>query len=419
MDGAVYALIVNACVALLFAAAFVTIRLSYQHQHAVNWFVATYFIGMLTPMSELGVRYSQSSDVFVATSYLTLLLSALSLPLGLAAMSQRPLPWRIATGILVAGVIIRVAIWGGHRNDLGYEMAFQAPFVASSVLSTAVAVGAVRRRSSRLWTAVGILFALMTAYFATKPIFANIFGSGATAKAYASSAYALFSQATGGVLVITAGLLVLLIAVENAMGRSIIEAETDPLTGIANRRGFERQAERVIADARRTESPLALIMFDLDHFKRVNDSFGHAMGDAVIRSFAELLTSTGASSAVAARIGGEEFVMLLDRTTQRGAWHVAERIREVLSVVGPHLPTVTVSAGIACLRSGDTIDDLLHRADQNTYDAKIHGRNRTCPTPAATFPERADLSAAGVHDRAPLDRDHSGETPRLWLVGDS
>jgi len=381
MDGAVYALIVNACVALLFAVAFAVIRFSYQHQRAVEWFCATYALGMLTPLSELGVRYSEWSAVFVATSYASLLLSTLATSLGLAAISGRPVPWRAAAVILLGGGMVRAAIWGGQRNDLLYELAFQTPFVAASALSTLVAIRTVRQRVSRLWTAVAILFGVMTAYFATKPVFASTFGSGATAKAYASSSYALFSQATGGLLIITAGLLVMLIAVEQAMGRTIRESETDPLTGVANRRGFDRAAARMIAYAARAREPLALVMFDLDHFKRVNDTYGHAAGDAVIRAFADLLLTMAPRSATVARLGGEEFVLLLDRTTLKGAWHVAQAIRDALPGVAP-LPVVTTSGGIAELKPGDTLETLLDRADQRAYEAKFAGRDRIVPTPA-------------------------------------
>lgn len=387
MYSAVYALTVNACVALLFAVAFAVIRLSYQHQRSVEWFCASYVIGMMTPLSELAVRYFERDGVFMATSYGSLLLSTLTMPMGLAAISGRRLPWRACTLILLAGAITRAAIWGGQRDDLLYEFTFQAPFVAASALSVVVAVQVVRQRSSRLWTAVAILFASLAVYFATKPIFAHVFGSGTTAKAYATSSYALFSQATGGVLIITIGLLVLLIAVEIAMGRTIHESETDPLTGIANRRGFERGAIPMLKEAERTRSPLAVVMFDLDHFKRINDSFGHATGDDVIRAFANLLTTIASPAALVARLGGEEFVMMLDRTTLRGAWHAAQRIRGALPAIGADLPAMTVSGGIAELEIGDTLETLLHRADKRTYDAKSSGRNRICPTPELVLAE--------------------------------
>ncbi|SDA34817.1 diguanylate cyclase [Sphingomonas sp. NFR15] len=406
MDGAVYALIVNACAALLFAVAFAVIRFSYHSQRAVEWFCVSYALVMLAPLSELGVRFSAWSPLFVATSYASLLLSTLATPLGLAAMSGRALPWRGAALILVCGAVLRAAIWGGHRNALPYEMAFQAPFAAASALSAWVAIRTVRERGGRLWTAVAILFAVSTVYFLAKPVFASTFGSGASAREYASSKYALFSQATGGLLLITVGLLILLIAVEQAMGRTILESETDPLTGVANRRGFERAAARMIAHAGRTREPLALAMFDLDHFKRVNDTYGHAAGDAVIRAFADLLLKMAPRSATVARLGGEEFVLLLDRTTLKGAWHVATAIRKALPGIA-HLPNITASGGIAQLKPGDTLATLLERADQRAYEAKFSGRDRIVPNPpgVVSAPVRA-VPAEG----APKDEPKDAET---------
>ncbi|WP_430634988.1 GGDEF domain-containing protein [Sphingomonas hankookensis] len=127
--------------------------------------------------------------------------------------------------------------------------------------------------------------------------------------------------------------------------------------------------------------PLAAILFDLDHFKRVNDNYGHATGDAVLRAFATMLVDRLPPSAAIARLGGEEFVALLDRTTLRGAWLAAQSVRAALPAIGSHLPPITVSAGLAALEPGDTIAALIDRADQAAYDAKRQGRNRICPVP--------------------------------------
>nr|WP_243446038.1 GGDEF domain-containing protein [Polymorphobacter fuscus] len=166
------------------------------------------------------------------------------------------------------------------------------------------------------------------------------------------------------------------------MGKTLLESESDALTGIANRRGFERQSARVFADARRTGKPLTIVTFDLDRFKAINDTYGHSAGDAVIRAFADVLRSEAPESAVIARLGGEEFVMLLDRTSQRGAWPIAQAVREATMAMDRRLPPVTVSGGIAERQPGDSLDTVLHRADRWAYAAKNSGRNRICPDPA-------------------------------------
>ncbi len=381
MDSALYALIVNAVVAGLFAVAFAIIRLSYPGQRHVTWFVLTYLIGGLTPISEIGVRLTPFTTPFMLLSYGSFLCSIALLPLGMAAMAGRRRPWRWAALLVLLGIGVRAAIWNGPRNELWYEFAYQAPFAIGSALATALAVDAVRRRRGRLWLALGIATGLMTLHFLIKPLFAVLFGSGASAKEYAASSYALFSQSIGGMLIVSVGLLTLLLVVQTALGRSIAEAETDPLTGIANRRGFDRRAKAMIADARTGDQPLAAILFDLDHFKRVNDNYGHATGDAVLRAFARLLVDRLPRSAAIARLGGEEFVALLDRTTLRGAWLGAQSVRATLPEIASHLPAITISAGLAELSADDDLDRLLERADRATYDAKRAGRNRILPVP--------------------------------------
>ncbi|KQM66584.1 MULTISPECIES: GGDEF domain-containing protein [unclassified Sphingomonas] len=381
MDSAVYALIVNACIAGLFATAFAIVRVSYPEQRYVSWFVLAYIVGGLTPLSELGVRLTDLTAPFVIASYGSFLLSIVMLQAGLAGLAGRATPRGLLIALLVFGVAVRAAIWDGPRNALWYELVYQAPFMLGAGLSTLIAVDAVRRRRGGLWLALAIASAMMTAHFLVKPFFAATFGSGSTAKSYASSSYALFSQATGGVLIVTAGLLTLLLVVQAAMGRSISESETDPLTGVANRRGFERRSIPLVVAAREKSQPLAAILFDIDHFKRVNDSYGHATGDAVLHAFATMLTERLPASAVIARLGGEEFVAVLDRTTLRGAWLAAQSVRATIPAIGAHLPPITVSAGLAILEPGDTLNSLIDRADRWAYDAKRSGRNRICPVP--------------------------------------
>jgi diguanylate cyclase (GGDEF)-like protein len=390
VDGAVTIIILNACVALLFAVAFLIVRLSYPQLPNTTWFVAVYLVGMLTPIGELGVRFFDQNAVFVVASYLALLLSMLFMAFGLCAIAGRPLPWRAAAVILVGGIITRAAIWGGQRDDLGYEFIFQLPFAVSAALLAAVAIGVAKRGGGRLWRGLAAVFGFMFIHFLTKPIFAAMLGSGSTAKAYAGSSYALFAQATGGALIITAGLLVMLIVAQTAMGRTMLLSETDPLTGIANRRGLARQSALMIAEARRENSALAIVLFDLDHFKAINDSHGHASGDAVIKAFADLLLQASPQTAAIARLGGDEFVVFLDRTTPQAAWQFAWGIRKALVNVGRHLPVVTVSGGIAGLEAGDDLDLILRRADDWAYVAKQQGRDRIRPMPLALVPGPQD-----------------------------
>jgi diguanylate cyclase (GGDEF)-like protein len=155
----------------------------------------------------------------------------------------------------------------------------------------------------------------------------------------------------------------------------------DPLTGVANRRCFLEQLEAELARYKRFGSPVAVLMLDIDWFKRVNDTHGHAMGDAVLRHLAELTKGRLRGIDLFGRLGGEEFGILLPGTDGPGAWQFADRFRRdvaetpIKSCAGT-IP-ITISIGVAELAQGDaTADGVLARADAALYRAKEGGRNR-------------------------------------------
>jgi len=159
-------------------------------------------------------------------------------------------------------------------------------------------------------------------------------------------------------------------------------ATTDPLTGVYNRRTFKELAEPQLSRSRRAQMSVSLLMLDLDHFKRINDTYGHLGGDDILKSFAGLVTGLLRKEDLLARYGGEEFVVLLPGSTQAAAAALSERIREQVSAVpmnaNGHLARVTVSIGSAS-EAGDTLPSLeamLGRADEALYQAKREGRNR-------------------------------------------
>jgi diguanylate cyclase (GGDEF)-like protein len=157
-------------------------------------------------------------------------------------------------------------------------------------------------------------------------------------------------------------------------------ATIDGLTGIANRRHFFETAQREVAMARRRQTSLAAVMLDIDHFKHINDTHGHQIGDDVIRAVVERLRRHSRDTDILARYGGEEFVLLLpDAGTH--ALDTAERLREEVARTPVQTRTgpvdVTISVGAAYLSPSDTgLDTLLARADECLYSAKQNGRNR-------------------------------------------
>jgi diguanylate cyclase (GGDEF)-like protein len=154
-------------------------------------------------------------------------------------------------------------------------------------------------------------------------------------------------------------------------------ALTDQVTGLANRRGGEEALAREVARARRTGTPLSLVLFDVDRFKAINDRCGHAVGDVVLRSIAEILSQSQRGSDLAMRWGGEEFLVLLPDVGLSGARIFAERAREnVQNLAVGDAGRITVSAGVSELTGDEDSSATLARADQNLYRAKAAGRNR-------------------------------------------
>ncbi len=164
------------------------------------------------------------------------------------------------------------------------------------------------------------------------------------------------------------------IRAEEAAREATAMAETDQLTGIANRRRTTLALEQAIAAAQRSGDPLSVAMFDVDHFKRVNDTYGHQAGDAVLQRIAADAHGELRNGDTVGRFGGEEFVIVLPEATAQAALLVAERIRVAIEAGGDD-PRVTISMGVAELATGEAGYEVLRRADQALYVAKREGRN--------------------------------------------
>lgn len=162
------------------------------------------------------------------------------------------------------------------------------------------------------------------------------------------------------------------------------EAMSDALSGLLNRRAFDKHLDEQLAIAKAESKPLALLMTDIDHFKTFNDTYGHQVGDQVIKLIARTLLDCVRGQDIVARYGGEEFAIILPHTTSGGALSVAENIRTTLAsrkltrrASGESLGQVTISLGLAVLRGSDDAAQFICRADKGLYMAKRGGRNRT------------------------------------------
>jgi diguanylate cyclase len=158
------------------------------------------------------------------------------------------------------------------------------------------------------------------------------------------------------------------------------QAVTDALTGIPNRLAYEERLKQEVARWKRFGTPLVLMVWDIDHFKQVNDRFGHKAGDRVLRTIARVLADRIRETDFVARYGGEEFVMLMTGSAPDACLHVAETLRAAVEATGFHFRneavTITASCGLAEMRDGDSTEQWFERADQALYRAKQEGRNR-------------------------------------------
>lgn len=169
--------------------------------------------------------------------------------------------------------------------------------------------------------------------------------------------------------------------------QSLSDAEetvlTDPLTGTGNRRRFDAALDKAIVDCKESKRPLSLVMCDIDHFKKVNDAYGHQVGDEIIKMFARVIESNVRDGDTVIRYGGEEFAMILPTADQDAARAISERIRKqfegkklTIRETNQKIGQLTASFGVAQFRMADDLETLVQRADAKLYEAKSAGRNR-------------------------------------------
>lgn len=380
MQPAGFTLVMNMAVAGLFAASYVTIALLNPGNRAPIWFAASYGVGMLTPTAQLGLAYSGWATPFGALVYVSFSAALLLMVPALAVFYRRPPPLRLMLALAVYAVLMVPLLAVLRRNSLAYELAYQSQYALAMLACVVVVLrSSPRTIGDRLLAG---MFAVLGLHFPVKAVVAVRVGTGAKATDYIDSTYALISQVSSGILLVATGLVLLIKALQSVILEKQADAETDPLSGVANRRGFEMRSRLLLAQAAAQRRPVCLLLLDLDHFKAVNDTYGHAMGDAAIRAFGAMLLRTVPQSALVARIGGEEFAVLLDRTgTETGRLH-AETLRLATATCAEDgAPPLTVSIGVAEVGPSYDLEEAAFRADAALYAAKAAGRDRVASAP--------------------------------------
>lgn len=388
MSAAAFVLAINLFIAFIFATSFGVVAAYARSALGARWLAMAYGVGLLNPALEFMLP-AQVEPRPMQVAIFAAVLVALSLcVVGLARHYRVDPPWRTLAVLIVASLVVNVLIIDMPRASLLRNVLYQAPYA----LVQAVGVATILRYRHRkaLDLALLLLFTASGVYFLLKPFLAGMLGSGATPQAYIGSTYAAISQSAGAMLLMANGLVMLLIILRDVMAEMAARSQTDQLSGLLNRRGFEERADPLLSTTLRAALPGAMVVADLDHFKAINDTYGHAAGDQVIAAFATVLGATAGERAVVGRLGGEEFGAFIPGANLAAARLYAEGVRAGFSglsiaSLGPDL-RVSASFGVAQLQAGDSLSDLLRRSDAALYEAKKGGRDRVCVAGAEVPP---------------------------------
>ncbi|MBB2972551.1 GGDEF domain-containing protein [Mesorhizobium sp. RMAD-H1] len=378
MSGAHFVLIINMTVAGLFAIAFLGIAVYEKTYISARLFALAFVFAMMNFGSELLVPAISNPKLGYMLAFTTFLCTLICVTIGMAHKYAVRIPWLALTVLSVASLVMVYSIYDIARVTLLGMLLYQAPYFVALCFSSYIIL-----KSRARGIADMLLFALLfvsAGHFLLKPFIAIASGGmGQNPQDYIHTQYALFSQTIGAALSVANGLLMLVILTRDLMADMSSRSETDMLSRLLNRRGFEVRSEAAIGQARRSGLPLSLIVCDLDNFKTINDGYGHELGDHVIRAFAAGLREIASDRDIVARIGGEEFAILLPGMGIHAGRLFAEKARSNFSgrpVAGlPPESRFTASFGVAELQDEDALSDLMRRADNALYDAKKSGRN--------------------------------------------
>ena len=373
MSGAGFLLTVNFLIAQCFCLFFLAVSARSRNRAAARWFAGCFAVASLSTVFELLVAYVPPPKPWAILAFASMLGGMFMLRVGIGHLyGLKTNRWGLAA-LFAAFVALDYVIYDLPRGTLQHALLYQTPFAVTLGLSAFAAFRA--RAKSFVDRALVVLLAVTSVHFVAKAFAAVLAGSGETARDYLASQFALLSQSMGAVLIVAVGLMLLCVLVLEIVADEKVNAEIDPLSGLLNRRGFDNRVDALMAGQR----PHSIVLCDLDHFKAVNDTHGHQGGDAAIRAFGEMLRAAAPKGALAARIGGEEFLLFLPHTGKEAALLFAHALRATRAVSPiPGLPPavrVTSSFGVAEIGEKEPLRFAMRRADDALYAAKSAGRD--------------------------------------------
>jgi len=373
-----YIALLNPSIALVLAAAFLVLWLYQRRQ--IDLLVLAF--GYCAVAGGFLLQYFSLPGGFGFTRLLSNLLfltGAASIVAGIALRYNRKVPLA-ALGVLVAGGALALSWFLLADPDLTWRI-YSVNFALGGIaLIAAAELRTVPNKTIIDKILLAVALAAGLNFFVRTLIIVHLDGPYESYVGFRQSLYWTTVILSHALLSIVMALCLIAGSAIRLIEDLQIEAQHDALSGLLNRRGFEGRAAKVVADHVHRHMPMALVMCDLDHFKDVNDTYGHASGDLVIATFARHLRTTAPRGSVLGRIGGEEFAILLPATGVMAARLYAEGLRASLTaVIVEDLPEsfrVTASFGVAAQAPGETLASVIARADDALYQAKGSGRDR-------------------------------------------
>lgn len=364
--------ILNTSMSALFSASLLVIWRNNRQLDYILTFGASYAIRFICfvlfyfafSLEDAVLRFSANVLLFLSVSFLSI---------GLSHRRNRP-PRLVILFVMAAATLSALYYYQFHEISLLHRVVIFNFGISAVSLFMIIDLNKTSARSPVENVFLG-LAVVSSAGFLLRPLF--LIASDITDERFESSYWLVVSISDALICAMTAVGIFALIA--NDMMESIkSEAHIDALSGLLNRRGFETRTRNILAQQTVTDRA-AIILSDLDHFKAINDRFGHGGGDKIIRKFSDVLKAKASGDAIIARLGGEEFAVLLPPGGSATALPIAENVRSafkevVLDIVGG-LASPTASFGIAFGRDNEDLNTLIERADSALYQAKSDGRN--------------------------------------------
>lgn len=389
--------VVSSCVTVLLGLFLLCLWFQDRTLRALGWWAGAYLTGGLAILLWVVLQQTFASGMDVIAGAVLLAGCGMVWCGARRLHGREPLALAATTGALVWLLACQLSFVSGWPMG---RVALSALIVAAYAWLTGIEFRR-ERRNAKAAKVRALVIALLHAAVFPAPV-------------AAISLAGIPSDGTGGWLALYV-LLALLYAISAAFVAMVMTKErsaqahktaamTDCMTGLFNRRGFLHAADRLIAAQRRKDEAVSVLMFDLDHFKSINDRFGHEAGDDALRAFAITISGTMRSGDIIGRLGGEEFAAILSGDIDK-ATVAAERVRAAFARAGASIAgyrmNATVSVGAAAaVAGGETVASLLSRADAALYEAKRSGRNclkaDDMPTRPSAFPYAPDAPSRGA-----------------------